>query len=498
VTTHRADIVITTANPAGLCAAIAAARLGASVLLLEPDPVVGGLNTSGLNNNEQHHMHPDQTFGGLCREHFRRLAQFYPENWATRPGWFHSRHALQVWEQMLAEVNGVTLLCQRQVCGLEKQGSRITALLLEDGDRVEGRVFLDTTYEGDLLAWAGVSHRVGREARSAREPSAGVTWNDAIIPVSPYDDEGLLPGLSAAPEPVEGAASPLVQNMNFRLTLTDDPANQVPIPEVEPGAPREFELLARAFAAHQIVELRKVIGLYPLPGRKFECNNNQQAIFSLSPRAFANPWIQATPAQRRARLTDLRAQNLRLLGFLKHDRRVPADIRAHMARLGLPADEYTHHGHWPYEVYVREGRRLEGQVVLDETDTLGTTHHPDTIAFASHYLDCHWVERYPVGRDGFRNEGRLWRPGRIHPLPYRCLLPKEGECENLLVPVAVSATHVAFCTLRLEPTWMKLGEAAGAAAALSLNGHDCPREVDLPRLQQHLRDHGGILALSPS
>jgi hypothetical protein len=193
-------------------------------------------------------------------------------------------------------------------------------------------------------------------------------------------------------------------------------------------------------------------------------------------------------------LEEVRQMNLRLLHFLREDPRVPPDVRDQMARLGLPGDEYTWNDHWPSELYVREGRRLEGQIVLDETDTLGGTPHEDTVALASHYCDCHWVERYPVGTSGFRNEGRLWRPGAIHSLPYRCMLPREEECENLLVPVAVSATHVAYCTIRLEPTWMKLGEAAGAAAALSLETDASPSRVDVRKLQSHLRDAGVILS----
>lgn len=493
--TLTADVIIPAANPAGICAAIAASRLGANVLLLEPDPVVGGLNTSGLNNNEQHHMHPSETFDGLCREHFRRLASFYPESWGSRPGWFHSRDALRVWEDMLGECQGITLLTGRVATGVEMQGNRIRALLLEDGARVEGKVFLDTTYEGDLLAWTGARHRLGREAKSAREPSAGVCWNDPLIPINPYDDEGLLPGICPGPVPVEGEASPLVQNMNFRLTLTDDPENRVEIPEVAPGNPREFELLGRAFDAGNITELKQVLGLYPLPGRKFEGNNNQKAILSLSPRGFSIPWIHASPAERRSMLADTREMNLRLLWFLRTDPRVPAEVRKQMERLGLPADEYKENKHWPFEIYAREGRRLEGETLLTEADLAGGERHPDTIALASHYLDSHWVERYPVGRDGFRNEGRLWRPGNIHPLPYRIMLPKESDCENLLVPVAVSATHVAFCTIHLEPTWMALGEAAGTAAALCLETGASLHTLGISRLQEALRKHGAGLSV---
>ncbi len=489
--TLHADIAIYTANPAGVCAAAAAASRGAKVLLLEQDAHIGGLNTSGLNNNEQHHMFPEQTFGGLTRQFFHDLAQHYPDTWHTRPGWFHSSTFERELLKRLDHPN-ITIRYHSQLSTVTKYGTRITQITLLDGTRINAAIFIDCSYEGDLLAAAGVSHHIGREPRSSLEPMAGVTWAAPVFPVSPYDADGLLPGLSPEPMPCDGDASPQVQNINYRITVTSRDDIKIPIPPPQRYNPRDHELLARALQLGDSVipSLGKIIGLYPLPQTKFECNNNQAAVISISMRAIATEWLTASPQRRCQILADVREYNLGLMHFLATDSRVPSHIQAQMHTLGLPADEYPDNNHWPYEIYVREGRRMTAQYVLNERDIRGNPddrRKQDAIALGSHFIDCHWVDRYPVDRSGFRNEGRLWLKGRIFEIPYRAILPRQNECTNLLVPCCIGATHVAFCAIRLEPTWMTLGESAAIAATLALQSHDgAVHAVNVPVLQQQL------------
>ena len=495
--TLRAPLVIYGGTPSGAAAAIAAARDGTPVLLLEQHTHVGGLNTSGLNNNEQHHMSPRETFGGICLEFFTNLALHYPETWGKHPGWFNSGHfeteLLRLLDHPLIAIRFRSLLASADV-----RNSRLLAITLEDGCRVEGEVFIDASYEGDLLAAAGVPWRLGREARSDDEPLAGVTWTDPVMPIDPYDADGLLPGLSPEPMPEAGSASPQVQNINFRVTLTDRDDIRVPIPKPTRYDPREHELLARSLEAGAMTALKSIIGLYPLPNRKFECNNNQRAVISLSQRAIATQWPTASHAQRDRIWQDLREYNLGLFRFLATDPRVPADMQQQMRTLGLPADDYTDNGHWPHEVYVRIGRRLAGRYTMTQRDIQQDRTKPDTIALGSHYIDSHWVDRYPVGREGFRNEGRLWQEGMIFELPYRCMLPPEDTCDNLLVPVAVSASNVAMCAIRLEPTWMQLGEAAGLAAGLALETDQPVGAISTQALQRKLVAANQQIHLPPS
>ncbi len=490
----RADVVVYQATPGGVCAAAAAARAGADVLLIETDHRIGGLNTSGLNNNEQHHMFPAQTFGGLCGVFFDRLSRYYPENWQQRPGWFNSDH-LEAELLQLIDHPSITLLTGRHMAALSKRGSSIDHITLDDGSTAHASAWIDASYEGDLMALAGVPWRMGREARSELEPMAGVTWNDPVITIDPYDGLGLLPGLSDQPTPHDGQPSDQVQVINFRTTLTDDPANRVPIPPPDHYNPRDHELLARSLQAGSMKTLREVLGLYVLPNRQFECNNNQKAVVSLAQRGIATRWPLASHEQRRAIWEDLRQYNLGVFHFLATDPRVPTDISQHMRALGFPAHLYVDNGHWPYEVYVREARRMQGLYTMTEHDIREDRRKDDAVCLGSHFIDSHWVDRYPVGREGFRNEGRLWLKGRIFQLPLRCMLPRPEDCDNLIVPVCVSATHVAWCAIRLEPTWMKLGEAAGLAAALSLDHNRPPQELQYSALRSELERAEQIIDL---
>lgn len=493
----KADVVVYGGNPGGVCAAISAARAGASVILLETDGHLGGLNTSGLANNEQHHMFPNETFGGLTKLFFDRLGLHYPSSWARFPGWFNSCHFEQELLRLLGDQPGVTVRYHSLLASTTCTAGRIRSITLTDGTIVEGLMFIDASYEGDLLASANVPFDIGREARSDLEPMAGVTWNNDVVPVSPYDNDGLLPGISERPAPAEGEANDQIQVLNFRITLTNDPEIRRPIPAPARYNPREHELLARCLEAGVMVALNKIIGIYPLPNRKFECNNNQSAVVSIAQRAIAAEWQTATHARRREIWENLREYNLGLFHFLNTDPRVPAPIREQMQTLGLAGDEFTDNGNWPYELYVRQGRRMRGVYRMTQADIHTTRRKPDSIGLGSHYIDAHWSDRYALDRNSFRNEGRLWMKGLVYEIPYRSIIPNDEHCSNLLVPVAVSANHVPFCTIRLEPTWMTLGESAGIAATIALHDDVPVQRVNVLQLQERLRAVGQIIDMTP-
>jgi len=485
------DVVVYGATPAGITTAIAAAREGASVVLLEQTRHVGGLNTSGLNRDEAEHM-DRRTLGGLS-EQFTREA-------ARRSGTNPNPRGSRVWESHVAEEVFLDMLHRAEVPVRFEQllervtmdGSRIESLRLRGGPTIRAKFFVDATYEGDLMAAAGVSHAVGRESRdSYNESLAGVRYRDPKIPVSPYDRQGkLLPGVMPGEPPAEDAASPIPICYNIRLNLTTEPGNRVPIEKPKNYDPRQHELLARCIEAGMITRIGEIFGLYGMPNGKRECNNRQSSIVSMSLPGEQTAWAEASFEQREAIHRKYRDYTQGMIWFLKSDPRVPVAMRRDMARYGLCADEWRDNEHWPWYLYVRAARRMKGSLVLTQHDVTEDREKADVIHVGSHFIDAHHAARYAVDREHFINEGRIWREGVLFDIPYRAITPKPRECANLLVPVCVSASHVAFCAIRVEPTWMHLGEAAGIAAAMSAASGSPVQELDVGQLQEKLKRAG--------
>ncbi|MBI1371799.1 MAG: FAD-dependent oxidoreductase [Phycisphaera sp.] len=490
--TVRRDVVVYGATPGGITAAIAAARDGASVVLLEQTKHVGGLSTSGLNRDETNHMYPKETFGGLCEQ--------FLSDASGRGGGPTRRGGVYTWEahdaeaaflKMLADA-GVEVRYEQLIDGVSRDGARIASLTVRGGDAYAAKVFVDATYEGDLMAKAGVSCVIGREARDAYgESLAGVIYPDKPIHVSPYDADGkLLPGVMPGDPPKAGEASPHPTPYNVRLNLSTRPDNSVPITQPANYDPKRYELLARCIESGVIKSVGQVLALYGMRNGKAELNNCQYSIVSLSMPGGQTPWCEATFEQREAIHQAFRDYTLGTMWFLKTDPRVPENMRKDMAKYGLCKDEWTDNGHWPWYLYVREGRRMRGAYVMTQKDVTEDRTKPDVIHLCSHWIDSHQVTRYASGKDGFVNEGRLWQKGKIYQFPYRALTPVKSECENLLVPVSCSATHVAFCTIRLEPTWMHLGEASGIAAAMAAKSGAAVQDLDVAAIQRRLRSAG--------
>jgi len=485
---HQADVVVYGGTPAGITAAIAAAREGASVMLLEQTRHVGGMSSSGLNRDESEHMFHDETFGGLADRFFATAAERSGSNPKSRAKVWHSGVAEQVFLEMLKEAE-VTVYYEQRAESARIQGAKITSLTTTTGATYHGHVYIDATYEGDLMAAAGVTCVTGRESQEAfGESLGGVIYPDKPINVSPYDSDGhLLPGVMPGPPPPAGAASPHPTPYNIRMNLTTVPENRVEIHKPKDYDSQQYELLARCIEAGILTRIGQVLGLYGMPGGKVECNNRQFSIVSMSIPGAQTPWSTANYEQRETIYQAYRDYTHGLIWFLKSDPRIPESMRKDMARYGLCQDEWTDNGHWPWQLYVREARRLRGRYVLTQKDIIDQRTKYDVIHLCSHWIDSHQAARHAVNRSSFVNEGRLWQRGRIYQFPYRAITPIPSECENLLVPVCVSASHVAFCSVRVEPTWMHLGEAAGIAAYMAVKEDVAVQGIHVPRLQQRLR-----------
>jgi hypothetical protein len=507
------DVITYGGTPAGIAASIHAARDGARTLLIEPTKHIGGLSTSGINTAESEHMLA-WTIGGFADEFYRRMGRYYEQK-KERPTYphkdkrldtlyfFESSVAEKTYLEMLKEA-GVEVRYGASVDTVSKDGLKITTLSLTDGTELSAKAFVDASYEGDLMARAGVRYAVGREAGSEfGEEAAGIRFDKTPRKARTVDAQGnLLPGISAwAKDLKEGEAHRAPMNYNFRLTVAKDPQLQMPIPSPKNYDASRYALLAgwlRDQAAQKkLVKLADLIDLYERRNGKFELNNKQSAIISLGHFGGQFDWPDASYAQRAKIYEDHLNYTLGLLHFLANDPAVPANVRSEMKSLGLHKDEFTDNGHLPYQLYVREARRMRGAYVMCQQDVQTERRKPDSIGMSSHFIDCHHVQRVAVSPDAFVNEGRIWRMGYANQIPYRAITPKADECSNLLVPGAASYTHVAFCTLRLESTWMIVGHAAGLAAAEIARKGIPAQTVDVPALQMKLQAHGQVVDFLP-
>lgn len=494
------DVVIYGGVPCGIAASIAAAREGASVLLIEPTQHIGGLSTSGINTAETEHM-LKWTFGGIAQEFYLRLGTHYgtgkPEYY------FESSVAEALYNEMLREAK-VTLRLGVRLKIVDMDVKRIRSIGLSDGSSVSAKVFIDAGYEGDLMARAGVSHASGRESRAEfGEEAAGVRFDKTVRHAATVDENGkLLPGISAwAKDLVEGAAHLGVMNYNFRLCFAKDPAKQSPIPAPEHYDRTRYRLLEnwlKEKAAHEEkVKLSDLLDLYGRRNGKYEVNNKQASIISLGHFGGQFDWPNANDEARTKIFADHKDYTLGLLHFLATDDCVPETLRAEMRSWGLHKDEFADNGNFPYQLYVREARRMRGAYVMTQRDVQDDRHKDDAIGMGSHFIDCHHVQRVALSPTEFVNEGRIWRIGYAYQISYRALTPKAAECTNLLVPGAASYTHVAFCTYRLESTWMIGGHAAGVAAVMAAKENKTVQDVDVPALQKKLREQKQVLDFVP-
>ncbi len=503
-----ADVIVYGATPGGFCAAIAAAREGADVILLEPTAHVGGVNTGGLSFSDSNQT-VRSTVMGLFDEWHRRIEADYQSRGVKLPysvsvknndRWTYEPHvAARVTKSMLDEAQ-VAVMTEQVLASVEKEGARITGLVTSQG-RFRAKVFIDATYEGDLMAASQVSWTIGREGRKDYgESLAGKQYPKRTLPISGFDDQGQpLPFVTDTKRGDEEAGDANVMTYSFRLCLTDDPANRVPLPQPANYDPAKFELLRR----HALTNGAGIgVDLYPLPGGKLDGNNSIGGQFSLGLVGAGNGWSEASAAERRKIWEAYKQYTLEFFHFLTTDPALPEQTRQRYASLGLCQDEFPETEHWSPQLYVREGRRMKGEYVVTQKDIREDPEKDDPIVVSSFPIDSHDCRRIALAGGGVINEGTIFpvrmqgRPhGYPYHIPYRAILPQRPECANLLVPVALSCTHVAFSSIRVEPTWMILGQSAGIAAALS--AHDDGEVHDLPyaKLRERLIAQGQVLEL---
>ncbi|MFM7539188.1 MAG: FAD-dependent oxidoreductase, partial [Planctomycetota bacterium] len=510
------DVIVVGASPSGIAAAVAARREGASVVLVEELRRVGGMYTVGGMGLADCFFMDRRMLDGLCEEihsqigdHYRRQGITYrPVNFRDRfpkdqGRWYHEPKVAElVFTELLAKA-GVDVITGQTVVSVGKSGSRIKVVRLTDGRVLGGPAFVDTTYTGDLMALAGVEHVVGREGRAAYgESLAGkqvIHGQRKVWKVDPRDAAGrLLPTVNTDdPGPTE-EGDHKIQNYNFRLTLTDDPANSVAIPSPRRYDPARYELLRRYLLAHP--DDARIKEPYPLPNRKFDWNDAQSVAFSHAIPGGSWDYPAADLPTRRRIEDDHREFTLGMLHFIRTDPSVPKRIRDSFARFGLPKDEHADTGHFPPMIYIREARRIVGEHVLTQHDIERDSKKPDAIGIGLAPITVHNVQRVAIA-GGYYHEGAAHSPyephGKPYQIPYRAILPKRAQCENLLVPVCLSASHMAHGSIRVEPTWIVLGQSAGVAAALAAKGDSAIQDVPYTELRRRLLAGRQVLDIFP-
>jgi hypothetical protein len=496
----RYDVLVYGGTAAGVIAAVAAAREGARVVLLEPGQHVGGMVSGGLGWTD---FGNKAVIGGMSLEFFQRTGKKYN----TTIAWTFEPHVAEtVYKELLSEAKVEVIFGQRlrEKTGVDKSAAHLEAIHMESGAGYQAGVFIDATYEGDLSAQAKVSYTWGRESMSQYGESLGgvrakTPLHQFGVTVSPYDAAGqLLPLVQPGPKGDVGAADKKVQAYNFRLCLTDVAANRLPIPMPAGYDPARYTLLARLVAAEtaQNGGTPPTISQLMKPDRiangKTDVNNNG----AISTDYIGGSWDypEGDYATRKRIWQEHIDYTQGFLYFLINDPQIPAAVRADVGRFGLSKDEFVDTDHWPHQLYVRESRRMVGEFVMTQKDIQTDRTKPDTIGMGSYNSDSHNVQRVPTADGAVENEGDMQVPVTPYQIPYRVILPKRAEATNLLNPVTFSASHVAYSTLRMEPQYMIIGQAAGVAAKMAIDKSIDVQDVDVPALQDKLRATQAVLA----
>jgi hypothetical protein len=515
------DIVVYGGTSAGIIAAVQAARAGRSVILIEPSSHLGGLTSGGLGQTDIGVEGAGGAIGGISFDFYRRIRRHYDQAGAwksqTRDEYmsrsnrlradseamfgFEPQVAKAVFQHMLEEARVPVVMGDRlvlQARGVEKNRDRISAILTEAGNLYRGRIFIDATYEGDLLATAGVSYRVGRESNATYgENLNGVqtarSHNHVFkVKVDPYikpgrTASGVLPGVDPTGPGEEFSGDHRVQAYCFRMCLTDVAGNQIAIEKPKGYDELRYELLFRNFEAG---DTRMPWINSPMPNRKTDINNRYAV--STNNIGMNYDYPDGDYAERAAILEDHRIYQQGHMWTMANHPRVPGEIRNEYRRWGLAADEYPEHGNWTPQIYIREARRMVGEYVMTEHDCRRLRIAPDSVGLGSYALDSHNVQRY-ITREGFaQNEGNIeYSPRGPYAISYRSLTPRRGECVNLLVCAnGVSSSHIAFGSIRMEPVFMVLAQSAAIAANLALDRNDVVQDVPYPVLRESLLKEG--------
>ncbi len=487
----QSDVCVFGGTAGGVAAAYTAARLGKSVVLTEYGRHIGGLTSGGLGWTD---IGNKAAIGGFGREFYQRLGKFYGKDEA----WTFEPHVAEAELRALLLRQDVHTFFGQRLASVKKDALRITEITMEDGNVFRAKVFIDCSYEGDLMAKAGVHYMVGREdnarfGETLNGIRAQTPQHQFLVPVDPYvkpgdASSGLLPFVQSTPAGEPGAGDPAVQAYNFRLCLTKNPENRRPIePPVNYDA-RRFELLGRYFQAlaaeKKQVTLRNFLKIDMVTPEKTDINNNGG--FSTDYIGYNYSYPDADFATRDRLWKDHENYTRGFLTFLATDPRVPEAIRNEMSQWGFCKDEFQDTGGWPHQLYVREARRMIGEYVMSEKNCRWVEKVEDPVGLGAYNMDSHNCRRL-VGDGQAVNEGDVQVGVKgPYPVSYRSIVPKSGECENLLVPVCLSATHIAYGSIRMEPVFMILGQSAATAASFSIDEVVPVQKVNYSRLREQL------------
>ena len=518
---YEADVIIYGGTSAAVTAAVQARQMDKSVIIVSPDRHLGGLSSGGLGFTD---TGDKSVIGGLSRDFYQRVWQHYnrPEAWTwqkrsefgnrgqgtvamdgqERTMWIFEPHvAEQVFEDMIAEFEIRVLRDEwlDRENGVQLEGKRIVTFRTISGRTYKGRMFIDATYEGDLMAAAGVNYHVGREATSVYDEE----WNGVQVGVlhhghhfgnmqiSPYvvandPTSGVLPKISDQPPGRRGQGDDKLQAFCFRMCLTDHPENRLPFPKPEGYDPDQYALLLRVLDAGW----REVFHKFDrIPNAKTDTNNHGP--FSTDNIGMNYDYPEASYERRREIIAEHETYQKGLMYFLANDPRVPDDVRSAMGKWGLAKDEFTDNANWPHQLYIREARRMMGAYVVTENDVLGKRLTEQSIGMGSYTMDSHNVQRYITPAGHVQNEGDIGvHPKQPYRIAYGAITPRKEECPNLLVPVCVSSSHIAFGSIRMEPVFMILGQSAATAACMAIDAEVPVQELPYPELRARLLADG--------
>ena len=523
--TYTADLVIYGPTSAGVIAAVQAKKLGKSVIVVGPDKHLGGLSAGGLGFTDTGNK---AVIGGLARDFYHRVWKEYqkPETWRWQkqseygnkgqgtPAMDGENRTMWIFEPSVAErvfedyVKEFQIPVHRdewldRAKGVKKSGARITSITMLSGKTYTGKMFMDATYEGDLLAAAGVDYHVGREANSVY----GEQWNGVQVGVlhhrhhfgalktkiSPYvipgdSKSGVLPRISTNAPGTYGSGDKRVQAYCYRYCVTDHEANRIPFPKPAGYDPKQYELLVRIYETGWKETFDK---FDPIPNHKTDSNNHGP--FSTDNIGMNYDYPEASYERRREILAEHRTYQQGWLYFIANDPRVPKEVQERMRKWGLPKDEFKDNGGWPHQIYVREARRMVGHFVMTENELTKKKPTPDSVGMGSYTIDSHNVQRYITPEGYVQNEGDIGVRISPYAIAYGALVPKKGQADNLFASICVSSSHIAFGSIRMEPVFMILGQSAATAAALAMDGNLAVQDVPYAKLREQMLKDGQVL-----
>ncbi len=521
--TYKADVIIYGGTSAAVTAAVEVVKSGKKAIIVSPDTHLGGLSSGGLGYTDTGNK---ATIGGLSREFYHRVWLHYNDSnswkWEkheeygnkgqgtpamdgeNRTMWIFEPHvAEKVFEDFISEYDIPVYRDEwlNRESGVVTKDGKVVSFTTLSGKTFKGKMFIDATYEGDLMASAGISYTVGREACSEYNEQwngvqAGVYHHGHYFKsdISPYvipndSNSGLLPYVSSEPIQPNCTGDDKIQAYCFRLCMSNHPDNRVPFEKPENYDPKNYELLARVFESGWDEWFNKYD---MIPNRKTDTNNHGP--FSTDFIGMNYDYPEASYERRKEIIEEHENYQKGLLYFVSTDERVPEDVRNSMSKWGLAKDEFTDNGNWPHQLYIREARRMIGAHVTTENEVLGKTNVNDPVGMGSYTMDSHNIQRYVTEKGYVQNEGDVGvHPGKPYKISYGSITPKKEECTNLLVPVCVSSSHIAFGSIRMEPVFMILGQSAATAACMAIDRKEAVQDIDYSLLKEKLLSKNQIL-----